>query len=1201
MRIHDYLEQPESTDQDNFIAKVDDTTDRVRRSLRDFVVGEKVFPRLDDMLAAVGARLDDNRDVGRFIYGSFGSGKSHLLTVLGKMLERDAAVYDLGHPALRRLRATHTWLDRHRTLVVRLNMMGKRSLTSALYEAFNKALPEGAERLVFTDEERIFKLVESDARRHGSLETLLEQIAHDGYIPSAAFYHEMRRGDLDARLSLAAELDRWRNHGEQNTRPEDLWVDADTGFDRIARHAQELGYTAVAWIIDELVIWIREKDRATYVKQVNDLSAMVDHNRARVLPFFVAVAVQMDIAETCPEDISEKGFREQLGFISDRFKPALHLEEQDLYEVAAQRVLARRSTLTAAERQSFDAAIDKVFSEQGDSIRTLAGNLELAAIKQLYPFHPALLRVLVDVTQALSRNRTAIAALYELLAKYPDLAVGQFVPVGALWDVLFDSDNIQTLRQNSRSKMAQNLADTAETWRRIEGKVDAVSSDQKADPKELRQAVRTTLMCQLSDRAYYPDGRPLREGVTVGALLRLNHADIKATTERTGISKLSKLLRGLSGVAPQVLVGTAATEVDPVVQIKTDKIDIDKVLARARDEVDHRHRLAYMRKLLKDQLGLALESATEVPLTSTWRGTKRKGLVRLCNVRTLSYGGKDNEFDHGANAFLILVDYPFDEEPGRTRQDDVETLRRAKARSTHWTLAWLPEHLNATELAALDNAAAVDLIRRDQRRFLEDFPPRDAQEVARALEAYQVGRRTELERAVQRLYFDEGQIHVLKDQLGEFNLQGVDKASTPQRLGTHILDKRYPNHPGFSRLLNSADLNSLAEWVTRAAQTGQSHDLKANQMAVVDAIAVPLELVHKGPSSITARRDGRYLRTILEWIGTRTSFASTELRDLLMAEDGWGFGFTAELADFFLFYLLNVEGFEAQQNNKSMTVSGPTELPERFQLVKDEVVNAPTWDQARKVAEELFSLRGRADLPTSPEQAKLARDVAGTARTLRGSAVTLRDRLLGILAWAEVSGESSARLGLVKVIIDRLDALLADTANIDRIQRLAGMSQETGYKSLQRLVRNLGDETAALADIDSAKLAFEYIGTHGSADDKTAVVERLQNILTDGIDTGSLRELVTPWAAEAARRFKALLGQRGPGQPPTYPPVEPPTYPPRQPPGPPPPSPPNARNFVCTDLPRAEAAAAVTKALEQALAEVPSARITIRVIVEPAT
>lgn len=1185
MRIHDYLEQPESIDQDNFITRLDDSSERVRRSLREFVVAENVYPRLDAMLAAVGARLDDNRDVGRYIYGSFGSGKSHLMTVLGKMLERDEAVYDLGHAALRRLRTAHPWLDRHRTLVVRLNMMGKRSLSTALYEAFNDALPLGAERLVFTDEERIFKLIESDARRHGSLDALLQQIADEGYIPSPAFYHDMRRGDIDARLGLAAELDRWRNHGETNTRPEDLWVDGTTGFDRMARHAQSLGYTAIAWIVDELVIWIREKDRATYIKQINDLSAMVDHDRARVLPFFVAVAVQMDIALTCPEDISEQGFRQQLGFISNRFQPALHLEEQDLYEVAAERVLARRHGLAPAERQQFEAAIDKVFHDQGDTIRNLAGNLELSAIRRLYPFHPALLRVIVDVTQALSRNRTAIAALYELLAIYRELTVGQFVPLGALWDVLFDSDNIQALRQNTRSKMAQNLADSAETWRRIEGKVDAVSIENKADPKELRQAVRAALLCQLSDRPYYPDGRPLREGVTVAALLRLNSADIKFLIERTGVSKLAGLLRNLEGVATEVVIGT--TGADPIVQVKTDKIDLDKVLARARAEVEHHHRLKYMRGLLKDQLGLPIETSNEVSLSPTWRGTRRKGLVRLCNVRMLSYAGKSNEFDHGANAFLILVDYPFDEEPGRTRQDDIETLRRAKGRSTHWTVAWLPEHLSPNQLTALNNATAVELIRSDKRRFLDDFPPREAQDIANALETYQNSRRAELEQAIQKVYFEEGQIHVLKDQLGEFNLQGVDKASTPQRLGMHVLDKRYPNHPSFPRRLDTGDLNSLSEQITRAALSGQSQDLNAAKMAIVDAIAVPLELVHKGPSSITARRDGRYLRAILEWIGPRTTFSSTELRDLLMAEDGWGFGLTSDLVDFFLFYLLAVEGFEAQQNSKSMTVSTPAELPERFQLVKDEVVDAPTWDKARKVADELLLLRGRADLPTSPEQAKLARDVATAIRPLRSSAAALRDRLLLVLAWADVTPDTSARLALIKTLLDRFDTLLADTGNADRARRLAGLASEPAYAALCRLARALGDETAAIADIELGQLAFDQVRRRGTDDDRTAIVGRLQNILRDGIDTGTMAQHARPWRQEAERRLKALLDAET--KPHDVYPIDPIVKLAA------------AGSSVRVNVPRGEAAATAAKAFEEALAAVPSARVTIRIIVEPGT
>jgi predicted ATPase len=118
MRIRDYLEWQDDTNLDAFITRLTEPDpDRVRESIRQYVVSDKVRDRLDAMLKAVGGRLDDGRDVGRYVHGPFGSGKSNLLTVLGKMLERDEVVYDLGHAALRELRAKHGWLDRHRTLV----------------------------------------------------------------------------------------------------------------------------------------------------------------------------------------------------------------------------------------------------------------------------------------------------------------------------------------------------------------------------------------------------------------------------------------------------------------------------------------------------------------------------------------------------------------------------------------------------------------------------------------------------------------------------------------------------------------------------------------------------------------------------------------------------------------------------------------------------------------------------------------------------------------------------------------------------------------------------------------------------------------------------------------------------------------------------------------------------------------------------
>src|SRR5690606_36202645 len=110
------------------------------------------------------------------------------------------------------------------------------------------------------------------------------------------------------------------------------------------------------------------------------------------------------------------------------------------YEVAAQRVLARRRDLPAAQLTAFEAEINKAFQKHRDSIGALGGGLPPEFIRRLYPFNPALLRILVDVTQALSRNRTAIAALYRLLIRHADLEVGQFIPVGALRDFVFEPE-----------------------------------------------------------------------------------------------------------------------------------------------------------------------------------------------------------------------------------------------------------------------------------------------------------------------------------------------------------------------------------------------------------------------------------------------------------------------------------------------------------------------------------------------------------------------------------------------------------------------------------------------------------------------------------------------------------------------------------------------------------------------------------------
>lgn len=1133
MRIRNHIQWQDDTNLDAFITRLTDSDERTRENVRQYVVGEKVNDRLDTMLKAVGQRLDDGRDVGRYIHGAFGSGKSNLLAILGKMLERDEMVYDLGHPALRALRTKHGWLDRHRTLVVRLNMMGKQSLTRGLFEGYNEALPAGLPRLGFTDEDRVFELIDKDAQRLGGLPALLEQAAGDAAfdripemprgMPGSVFveyYHRLRRGDRDKRLALAAALQNWRNHGESPIRPDDLWVDARQGLDRIARHAKEHGYTAIAWLIDELVIWIRGRSRADYVNEINHLSALVDHDAARVLPFFVAVAVQMDIARTCPDDLSQKEFQEQLGFIRDRFQPQLELEDQDLYEVAAQRVLARRRDLPADERKAFEAAIDASFQKHADAIGGLSGGIPMDLVRRLYPFNPALLRILVDVTQALSRNRTAIAALYRMLNKHADIEVGEFIPVGALWEFVFEPENVTHVKQNASSKLCQRLADTYETWTRLEPKLEAVARDTGATVHQLQQVVRTVLLCQLSDREYFPDKASLGDRLTASMLLHLNETDIRSMVPRTGISKVASWFRALNGVAPHVQV---VGETDPTISIKIEQLDIERVLNTARAQVGHADRFAFMRRLLIEELGLDLGTSNDGTIDVLWKGTKRRGRVKLANVRTLSYAGQNNEFDPGKDEFLIFIDYPFDEETGRSRQDDVDNCARARARGSHWTLAWLPDHLSPNELEALTNAAAVDVISKDPRNAFQDLSPREADAASRLLQGYQLDRRRQLAEAVRRLFFEHGQIYGMKAALDGIDATGLERTSALDRLAKTVLDKRYPNHPSFTRRVTQAELGQVVDWVVRAAKTGTTVDLRGSDMPYVDAIMLPLEVAHKAPSGITRRTDGRYLAAIEGWVGGKRQFEAQDLRAALMADaegtEKWGFGLTKEVANFFLFYLLQVAGFEAQSSTGSDTVHALVDVKERFRLVKEEVVDAPTWDKALRVADRLLDHRGQADLPTPPEQAKLCREVAKKAAVLRTSVREFEARLREVCAWAGVVSDDSARVRTVSELSIWLEELLSDSGNASRTRRLAALHGDSRVEAFVRLRAALPGEAGALGGIAGQRTAFDHLASHGSEDDRTAVVVRLQNLLSDPMSGALLAERAPAWVEEAKRRF----------------------------------------------------------------------------------
>ncbi len=1126
MKIADALHIPENTGTDAFITRLD-TTDpaRVRRDLQDFVVAEAVEERLDRMLKAVGERLTQGLDVGRFIFGTFGSGKSHLMAVLGKMLESDETVYAVGDPALSRLRAEHGWLDARNPLVVRLNMMGKDDLLSAMYDAYTRALPEGVEPPHFTDEQRVFDLIEADAQRMGGLDALLVQAVAGGYLGSVKRYRLLRDGDRDERMGLAADLLNWRNHGKTELRSEDLWVGFEEGVRRLTAHAKGQGHDTVVWLVDELIIWIRGQSRDAYVTALNQLSSMVDHDQKlhRAVPQFVVVAIQHDIARTCPADLSEQDFHQHLGHIRNRFEPQLELQDQDLFEVAARRVLRPIDD----QKARYAAAVDRTFTKHRKAIRELSGDIDPARVRALYPFHPALLRALVDITQALSRNRTAMAALYTLLAQNAELEVGQFIPMGALFPVVFDGQTVASARDR-RSTASDRFVAAAESYERLAGKIEDVArSVTGGSADELKQLVRTVLLCQLSEKEYFVDGRPLREAITASTLLRLNQSDVRAMTERTGISKVARMFRLLAERTTEVRV--SGDETDPHIKIKTERVEAEQVIAAARSEVRHSDRFAYIRLIVDQHLGLGLGRQTETKKTVLWRGTRRAGDLKLCNVRKQTYAGSQNEFE-AREAFMVLVDYPFDEDEGCTRDDDIATVQNARSRRRQWTVTWLPAHFTEAERQSLDRAAAIERISKDQRRYLESYSPRDAEAVAEALEAARLNLDNLLGQAVRRVYFEKGQLHALSETLDGVSLDGLSPAGAIDSIARQILSARYPQHPLWKREARARDLEKVAGWVVQAAVTHEPVALKGQDMKLVEDFAVPLEMAHAGNSSLTPRTDGRYLSAVKRWATAQgESFALGQLYDFLADEGRQGFGLNDDGCAFFAWYLLHAEGYEARRKGKVVTLERFRNLDRKLELRKGRVVSSETWERAYRVAEALLGVARPGDLPSVPNQAKLDADGRRAAIVSRDAVQRLREGIEEICGWAGVTADDSHRVTALKATEDALTRVIKGGDAFERVQALASLEEGAHYGTFVDILkrprtgeRPLDAEQRAVVDIGHAKLAFRTVDTRGDDAQKLQVVTALRNLLRDPVGR-RLAEHGVAWAEAASKVAEGLM------------------------------------------------------------------------------
>jgi hypothetical protein len=224
----------------------------------------------------------------------------------------------------------------------------------------------------------------------------------------------------------------------------DAFVPLDEGLAIISRHAKEvLGYDALILLLDELVLWLNTKlaDQAFVADQASMVAKLVESaNWQRPAPIISFVPRQRDLRELVGQGIvgaQQTTLFDTLKHWDGRFD-FIKLADANLPEVVRRRLLKPKDDEARAE---IEAGFERITRTQAQVWEALldsqGGGADQGAFRSVYPFSPAFLHTMVDISSALERERTALKLMLQLLVDHRDLlTAGQLIPLGAIFDVL---------------------------------------------------------------------------------------------------------------------------------------------------------------------------------------------------------------------------------------------------------------------------------------------------------------------------------------------------------------------------------------------------------------------------------------------------------------------------------------------------------------------------------------------------------------------------------------------------------------------------------------------------------------------------------------------------------------------------------------------------------------------------------------------
>ena len=1035
-----------------------------KSTITSYVVTDALAVNFDRALGLVRSAVETGASRAAYLDGSFGSGKSHFMAVLYAILDGDADAR--GKRKLADVVHKHdTWLKNRKFLLVPYHLPDSQSLDAAILGGYvahvSRNYPGRPLPAVFRDDELL-----ADAK------DLRERSGDDAFIAQLpATDEEWGEPDWDAksldeafsegpggpqRRRLVGDLlaGPFRRYARAVKADQESYVPLDEGLSEISKHARNvLGFDAIVLLLDELVLWLAgyigdHTKVSIEAQKVSKLVESAEYERpAPIVSFIPRQRDLRDLVSKAAAGAEVTTLFDTLKYWDGRFD-SIRLDDRNLPEIAHERLLkpkddhARRlldeafAKAANVPQQTWDILLD-THGEQGDR----------KSFQLTYPFSPAFVHAMVDVSGALQRERTALKLMQQLLVDYRDsLEIGRLMPLGAIFDVLAsgaDRPFTDKLRDEfEKAKRFYTLGLRPALLRKHK-----LTEEQAKVPSYAFRAddlvVKTLLLAALVPNV------PALNGLTATRLAALNHGSIITMLPNQERAQVARTLKTLSGQFGEIRL--SGSEDDPRVDLALIGVDTEGIIRDNRHVDDDGARRRLVKDLLWRELGLTDDGAFETQAKIIWRGTPRLVDVLMDNVRD-EERMPSAKFEANPGTLRMVIDYPFDE-GNHSPAEDVRRVHDLKAQlGDEDTLVWLPHFLSGDRLADLSTIIVINhVLERDRLAEVTPTWTADDRHHARTqLESRRGALTVRLEEALRRAY------GVLSPDDADLDARAIEQVLTlariPEprllvgqemkaafhRLAFHLLDHRFPGHPDFDpngtgRELRSAELDSVAGAVELAAQDKVGrYEVPRGDVATLKKIANPLKLgvmhdqafvlLHEWPDLINRRAVGHPQVTV------------ADLRKWIRDEQP---GLPALVQN------LVIVCYSIQANKEWLRGGRPVPAPVKIEMVTDDLAlrsqELPTdaeFDEASRRAQGIFQI------PREPVRS--ARSVQATAQILwdkagglRSAAESLQDELEQHAATLGLA-EDSPRMATSRIVTTLLAQLAVADGATRTLRVLAG-------------------------------------------------------------------------------------------------------------------------------------------------------------------